>query len=322
MKNDSLQPLISVIVPVYNTSEYLKRCIDSLTGQTFRDYEIVLVNDGSTDISPTICRDYADRFSCIRFVSQENGGLSAARNTGVAESVGKYVTFVDSDDFVADNYLEALVNQIEDGRADMSAVGFRMFSNMEETEDFLNSGDSKVLKGREALLEVLYQKSLDTHAWGILIPREFAERYPFPVGRFHEDDMTTYKYYSTAEKVSVSQDELYFYYQRPGSIMRLSGKAKNDELEAADNLVSAFAHDAELKKAAESKCFSNYCQVFLACPDMRNEDKETWFRVRSYIIKKRWQILFDKNTRAKNKLAALALMAGTDGLRAVSRLKG
>ena len=322
MDNEVSSPLISVVVPVYNTAEYLERCVNSLINQTFKDYEIVLVNDGSTDDSPEICRAYSEKYSFIKTVSRENGGLSAARNTGVAEASGRYITFVDSDDFVAQFYLEGLIRQIREKDADISVVGIEKFSDSDKIKSEHIRDKCIAMSGRDALIRMMYQKGLDTSACAILMLREFAEKFPFPVGKYHEDELTSYKYYQEAHKVSISQDRLYFYYQRSGSIMNSMGKAKYDELDAADNLVNVFSEDAELKKAAESKCFSDYCQVLLSSPNMKIEDPETYKKICSFIKNKRFQMLFDKNTRLKNKLAALALFAGPAGLKLASKLKG
>lgn len=314
------KPDISVIVPVYNTSAYLHRCLDSVVNQSFENYEIVIVNDGSTDDSEAICREYSEKHSNIILITKVNGGLSEARNTGVRNAAGKYVSFVDSDDYIDERYLETLYRPIVNYEADMSVVGLSLFSDsVPAAADRI--GDCVVLSHRDALLDMLYQNRLDTSACALLIPISMALEYPFPPGRFHEDEFTTYKYYSACKKVAVYSEKLYFYYQREGSIMHSMGRAKYDELEAADNLVSVFSEDAELKRAAESMCFSDYCQVFLSSPNIKSEDRQTYDRIMEYLKRVRFQILFDKNTRRKNKLAAASLMAGPAGLRAAAWFK-
>lgn len=314
-------PDISVVVPVYNTSPYLHRCLDSIIGQSIKGFEIILVNDGSTDDSEAICREYADSFGFITLISKENGGLSDARNTGVANANGKYITFIDSDDYVDRKYLETLYSPILNGSADISAVGLSVFSDRVLPPVPADTVNFRIMTGKEALLNVMYQQLLDTSACALLIPISLALRHPFPVGKYHEDEFTTYKYYKDCERVAVASEKLYFYYQREGSIMHSLGQAKYDELDAADNLIHVFSDDTELKKAAEAKCFSDYCQVLISAPEIKTEDRETYKRILNYLKKTRIQMIFDKRTRLKNKLAAASLLFGPIGLKAASKLK-
>ena len=124
--------LISVIVPVYNVKPYLRRCVDSVLHQTYRNLEILLVDDGSTDASGAICDEYAAQEGRVTAVHQKNGGLSAARNTGLERAKGTYLCFVDSDDFLDSRMLETLCRDLQEQDADVAVVGFRMFEREEE----------------------------------------------------------------------------------------------------------------------------------------------------------------------------------------------
>ena len=114
---------VSIIVPVYNVEKYLNKCVDSILGQTFEDFELILVNDGSVDRSPSICRDYADKDGRVRYISQENMGPGRARNVGIEAAGGAYILFVDSDDYIAENMLEILYGNITTSGADMATCG-------------------------------------------------------------------------------------------------------------------------------------------------------------------------------------------------------
>ena len=116
--------LISIIVPVYNVEEYLKQCLDSILEQTFSDYEVILVNDGSTDNSGLICQEYAEKDSRIRYFEKENGGLSDARNYGIEQAQGEYLTFVDSDDFLDKMHLNVLYTALVSNNVDISIVNY------------------------------------------------------------------------------------------------------------------------------------------------------------------------------------------------------
>lgn len=311
---DAFSPEISIIIPVYNTEKYISRCLDSILIQTFKNYEVLLINDGSTDGSDMLCREYASNYDFIKYYNQENQGLSVSRNYGVAEAKGEYITFIDSDDYIGENYLKDLYRLIKKYGSDISAVHIKkVFSSTNFTHE--KKHNTICLTGKEALLDMLYQKHLDTSACAILIDKKIVRRNPFPVGRYHEDDFTTYKYYQEAKKVTISTKAQYFYYQRPGSIMHSQGRINYDELDAADNLVTVVGGiDDELKKAAESKRFSDYCQVLLTCPKMRQKDKDCYNRIVQYLKKIKYQIIVDSNTRIKNKVAAFSLVFGIRGL--------
>ena len=127
--------LISVIVPVYNVERYLRRCVDSILHQTYRNLEVLLVDDGSTDASGAICDEYAAQEECVTAVHQKNGGLSAARNTGLERAQGTYLCFVDSDDFLDSRMLETLCRDLQEQNADVAVVGFRMFEREEAKQE-------------------------------------------------------------------------------------------------------------------------------------------------------------------------------------------
>lgn len=313
--------MISVIVPVYNTEKYLKKCADCILSQTYRDYELILVNDGSTDSSPTICDHYANLDKRIRVLHRENRGPSIARNEGALEATGEYITFIDSDDFVSSHYLQTLIDCLNKFDADISAVKMIEVPEGESATDRV-TGRMKKLSGREALLNVLYQKDLDTTPCGMLFKKKIVLDNPFPADRFHEDDFTMFKYFEQARIVGLSKDILYFYVQHESSIMHIrTRKILIDEIEASDNLENYFvSKDEELLIAAKSKKFSNYCQIVLENPYIKKEDSELYNKLSSYLIRERQSILFNKRTRGKNKLAALILYFGNSGFEFVGRI--
>lgn len=313
--------MISVVVPVYNVEKYLDKCVQSILAQTYEDFELILVDDGSLDKCPLLCDEYARKYKKIRVLHKKNGGLSDARNAGTAIASGNYITYIDSDDFISKDYLENLFYMLKKNNADISVTGIESFF---EGEDIKTKSESKtyIYSGREALKKMLYQDTLDTSACAMLLPIDIAKKYPFPVGKYHEDEFTTYKFYSSAERVAVSTKKQYFYLQRTGSIMHVFGKSSMDELDAADNLVE-FCKDnyPDIVPAAESKKFSDYCQVLLSNTDFEKKYSETFIRIKEYLISKRKQILFDKNCRKKNRVAALLLLGGVPVLRKANWIK-
>lgn len=303
---------ISVIVPVYNVEKYLKKCVQSVLDQDFKDFELILVDDGSTDNSGSICDDYALKDSRIRVIHKKNGGLSDARNKGTDCAKGKYITYVDSDDYISKEYLKTLNNLVEKYSADIAITGIKTFTDGNEPKiNNRNIYCEKVYSGIDALKNMLYQKDMDTSACSMLISESIARKHPFPYGKFHEDEFTTYKFYLDASIVAISTVKQYFYRQRKGSIMHSIGQAIIDELDAADNLYSSLSTISdELANAAKSKKFSDYCQVLLSTENLKEEYPELFCRITDFLNMECKEIIKDHFVRIKNKMAALILLIG------------
>ena len=306
--------MISVVVPVYNVEAYLDECVQSILGQSYTDYELILVDDGSTDSSGNMCDDYAKADPRISVIHKTNGGLSDARNIGTKAARGDYVTYIDSDDLVSADYLEKLTGIVKELNVEIAVIGIECFTDGSKPK-IKTSKKTDVFTGLEALKCALYQRGIDTSACALLVPISVALQFPFPVGRFHEDDFTTYKYYLSIKKVGVNYSKRYFYRHRKGSIMHSFSKASLDELDAADNLVDAMQSvSLDLIKAANSKKFSNYCQVLLSLKEKEEPSKDVINRIKTYIISERWNIITDMNVRFKNKAAAVSTLFGLRGL--------
>lgn len=315
-------PEISVIVPVYKVEAYLPRCVESLMSQTYKDFEIILVDDGSPDTCPVMCDAYAKKYSNIHALHKENGGLSDARNAGMTAAKGEYVTFVDSDDYVHPAYLEMLMQGIRQG-ADFSVCGFTEVYDGNGIEDLDTSRISAAcVNAKEGLVEILYQGFHDVSAWGILLPASLARKYPFPKGKLFEDLYTTYKFYLAAETVAFIRVPLYYYYQRKGSIMGRRNEAFiHDLIESSDQLVEACrGKGALIEQAAMNKQFSNYCRLILQTSDLKKKYPNQYRRIVTTLKEERMAVLMDKRARMKNRLAALALMGGISGLKIAFKL--
>lgn len=316
-------PEISVIVPVYKVEAYLPRCVESLLSQTYKDFEIILVDDGSPDACPAMCDAYAKKYSNIHALHKENGGLSDARNAGMTAAKGEYVTFVDSDDYVHPAYLEMLMQGIRQG-ADFSVCGFIEVYDGNGIEDLDTSSISTAcVNAKEGLAEILYQGFHDVSAWGILLPASLARKYPFPKGKLFEDLYTTYKFYLAAETVAFIRVPLYYYFQRKGSIMGRRNEAFiHDLIESSDQLVEACrGKGALIEQAAMNKQFSNYCRFILQPSALKEKYPEWYHHIVKTLKQERLSILFDSRARKKNRLAALALMGGITGLKLAFRLR-
>lgn len=220
--------MISVIVPVYKVEPYLRQCIDSILAQTYTDFELILVDDGSPDNCPAICDEYAAKDSRIRVIHQENGGISAARNTGLDIAKGEYIAFVDSDDVVCKTYLERLLQALLAEQADIAVCDMVAFADGEEPNAEGGRQDPAwSMTGREACLSIYRMDGrIPIMAWGKLYRTALFDGIRYPMGKIHEDDATTPKVLYCAEKVVLLSDRLYLYRQRAGSIMSSSFSVK------------------------------------------------------------------------------------------------
>lgn len=307
------EPLISVVVPVYRVEKWLHRCVDSLLMQTFRDAEFILVDDGSPDRCGAICDEYAARDDRVRVIHQNNRGLSAARNAGTALAKGRYITFVDSDDWVEPDFLEQMYAVQSSTNADVVVCGYRI----EPEGTLLGQVDAEpeCFSAEKALEALCYQKSMETSAWAKLYRTADARRFLYPEGRLFEDIATTYKFFANAERVAVCGRALYHYWQHPDSIMAASFReSRFDALTGADELYAFIAQRyPRLERAACCRRFSCYCQVLLMMPEQgyEKERKRIWKVLRS----SRKQVLLDGNARRKNRAAALLCYGGEKMLR-------
>lgn len=212
-----MKDLISVILPVYNVEPYIRSCLDSLSKQLYKNFEVLMVNDGSTDNSGVICQQYADSDKRFRYFEKENGGLSDARNFGIKESKGAYITFVDSDDWITEEYLLFLIETLEKEQSDIVVSGYSkydesdglFYSHIHESDYYIKNYSSKQLLEELPLLEG-YDMSFLT-SWGILFKREFFQEIKFPFGRLCEDIGTDYKLFMQAGKITHINKVLYWY---------------------------------------------------------------------------------------------------------------
>lgn len=217
-----MRELISVIVPVYNVEKYLGECIESLICQTYTNIEILLVNDGATDSSPKICNYYQKIDQRIKVINTENGGLSAARNMGIANAKGAYFAFVDSDDFIEATMLETLFAHAEKSSADIVCCNYDFYS---ETSKFQKTHKIKNRKNMlytsaQARDVLLYNNYYRCYAWNKLFRAELFEKIRFPEGCIYEDILTSYLLLEKANNILYITDDLYHYRIRSNSITR------------------------------------------------------------------------------------------------------
>ncbi len=218
-KQDKREPLISVVVPCYNVEMFLAECVDSLTAQSYKNLEILLIDDGSKDRTGEIAKDYASRFDNIIYHHRENGGLSAARNTGIELSTGEYIAFIDSDDWVETDYFERLYEALSSGHADIAVCGYKKEEMSNEVVAF---DRDMVLSSHEAMkiLGDIYPKEnvLLVIACNKLFKKKLFDNLRFPEGKIHEDEFSAHRIIGSADSVATIAKPLYHYRIRTGSI--------------------------------------------------------------------------------------------------------
>lgn len=217
---ESDSPKISVVIPVYNVEKYLGKCLVSLTEQTWRDFEVIAVNDGSTDSSPDILRHFAEKYDYIRVIHQKNAGVSQARNTALAAARGEYLAFVDSDDYVAPTFLEELYHACADNGADISCC-YYYFHFIENDFLFEYPFRSKgVLTGAKAMDKLLRDVQIQSLLWNKMFRRSlFVETgVTFPSMCF-EDLAVLNQVFAKAKRVAVIDRPLYYYNQHSSSTL-------------------------------------------------------------------------------------------------------
>ena len=211
-------PKISIVVPIYNTDQYLHRCIDSILNQTFKDFEVILVDDGSTDNSGKICDEYEIKDSRVRVIHQENQGVAEAQNTGVENSVGEFVGIVNSDDFIEDDMYRILYENALKFSADISICKHNQVSG-EAREDYKVTNNTIVFNNEEAFECLFTNKYFASHSWDKLCKRKLFEGVRFPSGKIYEDMFTTYRLFEKADCVVYTDYIGYNYFQREDSIL-------------------------------------------------------------------------------------------------------
>lgn len=250
-------PLISIIVPVYKVQLLLERCVDSILGQTFPDFELILVDDGSPDDSGRICDEYARKDSRVLVIHQHNGGLSAARNTGIAwvfaNSDSQWLMFVDSDDWIREDCLQKLYDAAVEHNCSLSACGFYRTAGEAFPEE---AGNETVCLSADDFYCGQMADMIPVSAWGKLYHRSLFRELRYPVGKLHEDEFTTYLAVYASERVAATTSRMYAYYQNLGGITlskwnprRLHAlEAMKEQMEYAKNK----GNDRFLRKASDS----------------------------------------------------------------------
>lgn len=300
MKED----LISIIIPVYNVEKYLNKCIDSIINQTYKNIEIILVDDGSMDNSGKICDEYARKDKRVKVIHKENGGVSDARNFGIDNSNGQYIAFVDSDDYIANDYVEYLYKILKENKADISCCNFEYVYNDKEKKETENQKENLYVYNQlESLKELLYQRNIDTSLWAKLIRKDLFDDVRFPYGEIYEDFAVFYKILLKIEKIVYSNIKKYFYIQREKSILSTNfGKKDLYMITASKEMYNTIIKQyPQLKSSLNNRIIN--MDFYLLRRINKKDNKQEYLNIKKDVKKRRKIVVKDKNSKLKTKIA-------------------
>lgn len=320
-------PLVSIVVPVYNVEAYLEKCIDSIVNQTYKNFEIFLVDDGSTDASSSICDAYAERDGRISVIHKKNGGLSDARNAGIEVARGDFILFVDSDDYIEVDTVDYLLGLALKNCAEIVVASHKIVYGDEQIKQRKNDlyDSVQVLTPIHAFNDALYGKKLSLHAWGKLYRRSLFNDVRFPKGRLYEDAGTTYKIIEKSQRVIVSSAKKYYYLQRRGSIINSGFYPRMmDSLYFANEMFN-FAKDKQPESVEAARTYKFMCavamlDVIVASGSLLAYTAETT-KCATVINQLKGTVLFNRDASKKVRLYALAAQLGVNSLIAVLKVK-
>lgn len=307
-----MEDLITIVVPIYKVQDYLEKCIHSILKQTYKNLEIILVDDGSPDNCGNICDEYAKKDNRIKVIHKENGGLSDARNVGIEIATGKYITFVDSDDYITDDYIAYLYDLIKKYNVKLSICEVKtVWKNADSIKN--RELQSKVLDAKTTFEYLLFHKGIEIAAYGKLYLTELWQEYRFPKGQAYEDTATIYKLIEKAEKVAYGNKQCYYYVARVGSISKQIGFNKNEEdyIRNTEKMLCYIRETyPEIAVAVDRyELYANF-RILRMLIHTKPKMKEMEKQVITNIKKKQTIVFWYKDTPKRDKIAIMLLNMG------------
>ncbi len=303
-----LEEKISVIVPVYNVEKYLDKCVETIVRQTYKNLEIILVDDGSTDLSGQLGEKWCQKDKRVQVIHKKNGGLSDARNCGIKRAIGKYLFFVDSDDYLEIDIIENLYKSALENQAQIATGGFIYETDSEQTPYYAK--ENYVADSAEMLKRMLTDQDISSAIWDKLYQKDLFEDLEFPVGKIHEDMAILYRLFDKAERISHIDKAGYHYVQRQGSIIYGQFSAaklsivefKEDILKFVERKYPNLVEEAEIFFVQQLNKSILQCQK----NGLQTEYQFWKNRLKEYIIR----ILKNSKMRWKTKMKSMMILSG------------
>lgn len=286
--------LISIIIPIYNVEAYLRECLNSVMAQTYGEWECIMVDDASTDGSHAIAEEYCSKDSRFRLLSHpENRGLSEARNTGIDVAKGRYLTFVDSDDYIVEDFLQKAIAQVND--ADIVCLAY-----------IGENSRAGTFSATETIRRMLYQNhGVNSSIWGKVFDAHLFDSLRFTPGRTYEDLDLMDRIVSQAMRVTVLNHEGYFYRQRPGSILHTWNSKRLDVLKVTAEIEERLKDDEKLVRAARARRFAANFNILLLLKKHGAWKSPEAEECRRQLRRLRRGVLLDSKARIKDRMGAL-----------------
>ena len=305
--------MVSIIIPAYNIDQFIGKAIESAVSQTFTDMEIIVVNDGSTDQTGKIIDDFSKKDNRIKAIHRPNGGLSAARNSGLDLASGQWIMFLDGDDCLAPDGVESLLSLAEKYNADIACGGFTKEYPVKPAE----SHKIKVFTSRNAIENALYQRSLNFSACGKIFKNVIFEKLRFREGILYEDLDIIYHAFEHTDRIVMTDRLLYYYRTNPQSILNTFSTKRFDILDVTDRIVR-WSDDkpSSTRRAAKDRRFSAHFNILglLAAHDLLDTHANVARRCRKVIKGNRISAIVNPRVRLKNKAGALLSFTGNKNL--------
>lgn len=312
------RPEVSIIVPVFNVEAYVRECIDSILSQSYTDWELILVDDGSTDSSGKICDSYVSADHRVKVFHKENGGLSSARNFGIDNSTGKLIFFIDSDDVLHKDALNHLISVKDKTQCDIAVAAYVHSDKYQFTEH--GEPNISVYGFEDILTKILYQSaSFDNCACNKLYSRRLFDGLRFRHVWLEDLDIF-YRLYEKAERIAVSDQITYFYRKHSDSFIYRWSEGRCDIIDVVNRMYDYISiNHPGLIKAVRHRQFSAYFNVFCGLSDNGMADHPLFDYTWKNIRRLRAEILFDPKSRLKNRLGALLSYMGKQSVIILSR---
>ena len=309
--NITEHPLVSIIVPVYKVEKYLKQCINSLVLQTYKNMEILLVDDGSPDSCGAICDEYAEKDSRIRAIHQANQGQAAARNHAARMAKGEYIVFVDSDDFVEPDCLEYLLALQKKYGTDMAIGGFGYFYEGGTPPIRQSDDKDESMDACKALIRMNYNQGCGATPWAKLYKKELILNHPFPEGQIYEDLAVLYQIVGDCSLVAIGNRKIYYWVQRVGSTMRMEFDER--QMAAMDAAAAQIEYvKTRYPQALPSALYRHTAKAveLIAVCFNSGGSKDVFMRLRRLMNQHANEVLRDKQAKKTMKLRIIAVKLG------------
>ena len=299
--------LISVIVPIYNVENYIPRIMDRLLKQTYPEIEIILIDDGSRDKSYNVCKEYEKKYCNVYAFTKHNGGAASARNFGVYQSKGAFISFVDADDEISEDYIQFLFDLLIKYNADLSICGFKKFFGQTEIKTDNSTEGIVVLSPEKALEDLLYRRHITNSPWAKLLRKEIFLKAPFPEGLLYEDLAVVYQWIGASKKIVYSPNIKYYYLQREGSSMHSEFSIRKWDrikitLEMMEYIKTKYP---SLTLAADSRMMITSLQMIQELP-FESEYDNYKMKLKHYIRETRRKVILDNKNSIKTRVLALS----------------